>query len=808
MVEKVRLNHRLALRLARHTVVLAFLIGLLLSSLQVIGDYQNQESRIDQTIQQILVVSGPPATRAVNTLDSTLAEEVVNGLLQYPFVTSARIKDELDKDLAFSNVAHKNSNTQWITDKITSGSKTYEMELRTPDYVGVGPGHLILVVNMDEALTPFFERSVIVLLSGVARNVLLALVLMVLFYLALTRPLEQLSYQFLSVRNKPKQSHRLTVPDNHKNNELGLLCDAGNQFIDTVQQLLKEQERSAEDLRKSELRLLRLIDQLPQMVVAQNTRGDILFSNQQFAHFYGQSSDTIVNFKLKGVTSAALEMAHLDAIREKTLKSKAVTYINQLELTNCKGQKQTFSLQVAPFEYFNEPATLTVANDVSKLIEAQSHIAHLANHDSLTGLPNRVLLSERITQALANSRNSCEFNALLFMDLDHFKNINDSMGHVVGDRVLKLVAERLRESIRLNDTVARLGGDEFIFLLTELTCDKHQATDYVGKVCDHLLSTLAEPVMIDGRSLTVGASIGIVLFPIDVQSKDDLLRYADTAMYRAKAMGRNQAVFFNQSMGIEVEQRLALESLLFRALEFKQFTLHYQRIQCDLGDVAGFEALLRWQHPDGSIHTAGSFMASLESGGLIVPVGNWAIEQCCRQLSLWRETGFWQADWVLSINVSRSQLIRDDFVSVVHQAINNNGLECGQICLEVTEDIAFDDLDFAIGRLAQLHAMGVKLALDKFGKGYGSIQVLKSLPLHLLKIDASVIEHLPASIQEQTMIQAMMEIAKQKGLSAIAVGVENEAQLQQAKASGCKQFQGLWFSQPLPAAELVESVRA
>lgn len=803
MVDQVKLKHRLALRLARYTVVLAFLIGLLLSSLQVIGDYQNQESRIDETIQQILIVSGPPATRAVNTLDSTLAEEVVNGLLQYPFVTSARIKDELDKDLAYSNVDHKPSKTRWITDQISSETKTYDMELRTPDYVGVGPGHMILVVNMDEALTPFFERSVIVILSGIARNVLLALLLMVLFYIALTRPLEQLSLKFLSVKGEPQEEFRLTVADSHKDNELGLLCNAGNEFIETVQQLLTEQDKSAQALKKSELRLLRLIDQIPQMVVAQNANGDILFSNQQFAHFYGQSIKTIRDFKLKSVTSKVLEIAHLDSIREKTLKSKAVTYINQLELTNHKGQKQSFSLQVAPFEYFNEPATLTVANDISKLIEAQAHIAHMANHDSLTSLPNRVLLSERITQALISSRSNKDFNAILFLDLDYFKTINDTQGHVIGDEVLKIVAKRLLASMRPNDTVARLGGDEFIILIRELSTDRELAANYVSKACDKLLANLAEPVVVGERTLHIGASIGIVMFPMAVQSKDDLLRYADIAMYRAKSMGRNQAVFFNQTMGDEMERRHALEAELFKALEEKQFAMHYQGLFNSDGEVIGYEALLRWQHPSDSLVYPAQFMPSLESGGLILPVGKWVIEQCCRQLALWRQSEFWQPHWRLSINISPAQFSCDDFVTTLQQVLNNNGIECSQICLEITEEVALEDIEFAAARLGQLRAMGFAIALDDFGTGYSSIRDLKDLPIDILKVDQSLIEQLPHGDKGLAIMQAIKTIADVMQLNIVAEGVESEDQLAHAKSCGCHHFQGYYFHKPSPAKELV-----
>ena len=566
MAKQLELKHRLALRLARYTVVLAFMIGLLLSTLQVIGDYQNQESSIDQTINQILVVSGPPATRAVNTLDTTLAEEVVNGLLQYPFITRAQIKDELGKSLALSTNDHGSSKTRWLTKRISTESKSYEMKLQTPDYVGVGPGFLVLHVSMDEALQPFFDRSLIVLMSGVARNVLLALVLMVLFYMALTRPLERLALQFLTIGEEPEKEQRLEVPEQHKFNELGMLCDAGNQFVETVQSLLSEKNQSAQELQNSELRLLRLIDRLPQMVAAQNEQGDILFANQQFSNFYGQSIRTIRDFKLSTHKNAALELTHLDSIRAKTLESKAVTFINELALTNHKGKKQSFSIQVAPFEYFSEPATLFVANDISGQIKVQAHIAHLANHDSLTGLPNRVLLNERINEALTISKTDNEYHALLFLDLDHFKNINDSQGHSVGDEVLKKVGISLKAILRQVDTVARLGGDEFVILIKSLSNDKSLASNYVINVCDKIVEQLSHPVVIDERNLHVGASIGIVLFPIADESKDDLLRFADTAMYRAKDKGRNQAVFYHPSMSEAVERRHELENELHVAL--------------------------------------------------------------------------------------------------------------------------------------------------------------------------------------------------------------------------------------------------
>lgn len=802
MVEKVELKHRLAVRLARYTVVFAFCIGLLLSSLQVVGDYQNQEDSIDQIIAQILVVSGPPATRAVNTLDSTLAEEVVNGLLQYPFITSAQIKDELGKSLAHSNSRIAPSETLWLTEKITTESKLYDMELKTPDYVGVGPGYLVLQVNMDQALQPFYDRAKIIIFSGVARNILLALVLMALFYFVLTRPLELLAEQFIAIAKQPEDGQQLKVAKSHQNNELGRLGVAGNQFVNTVQSLLEDKNLSSEALKKSEMRLLRLIDQLPQMVAAQNADGDILFANQQYSNFYGHSIKSIRDFKLSDHKVAALEITHLDTIRSKTLASKAVTFINELELTNHAGKKVSFSVQVAPFEYFNEPATLFVANDISGQIKVQAHIAHLANHDSLTGLPNRTLLNEKINDALNVSLNEDELHAMLFLDLDHFKNINDAQGHSVGDEVLRKVGYNLRSIVRQVDTVARLGGDEFVVLITKLSNDKTLACNYVTNVCDKIIESMTHPVIVDDRRLHLGVSIGIVLFPIGDETKDDLLRYADTAMYKAKEKGRNQAVFYHPSMSEAVEKRQELELELSDALEHNQFEVYYQPQVSAEGKIYGLEALIRWHHPTRGMVSPQHFIPVLESGGLILPISEWVIRQSCEQVAKWKANGFWQDDWHIAINVSPTQFYQDSFVKLLQLCVAKSGIEFKHLCVEVTETVAIDNIEFTAKRLDAIRRLGMLVALDDFGTGYSSMSYLKDLPIDILKLDRTFIRRLDSNPKDRLVTQAITDIAVILNLTVMAEGIESKQQVGMATDVGCHYFQGYYFSKPLPANDL------
>ncbi len=822
MSEFVKLKHRLALRLARYTVLVAFFIGLLLSSIQVIDDYQGQEIRIDENIRRILVASSPPANRAVSTLNETMAEEVVNGLLQYAFVTRAEIKDEQGQTLAVANKDLLPSNTRWFTEKITVQSKDYTFELQTAEYVSGGPGHLLLKVNMDQALGPFIDRSLIVVLSGVARNILLASLLMVIFYLVLTRPLERLSRQFLMVRGKIQinqdAEQRLRVSVKHEKNELGLLCDAGNQFIETVQQLLHDKDQSAKALKTSELRLLKLIDRIPQLLVAQNQAGDILFANQQFADFYGQPIKSIRDFKMAGCPKEAAmlgksRLAHLGAcelekVRDKSLSSNEVLHVHELILTNHNDHPFTFSIQAAPFEYFTEPATLLVASDISEQIKVKDHIALLASHDTLTGLPNRMLLNDRLEVALAGCRRSHEFSAVLFLDLDHFKNINDSQGHVVGDEVLKEVAKILTHTIRNNDTVARLGGDEFVILLQGLSKDDHAATEQVSKVCDKIIEHISQPIHVSDNTLHIGVSIGIVLFPMYEESQDDLLRYADTAMYQAKAQGRNQAVFYQQDMSLVVEQRHTLENELHRALEQQQFVMYYQPQVDQDGHIFGFEALIRWIHPQRGLVPPDEFIPILEASGLILPVSEWIVEHCCEQVALWLAQGFWQPHWHVAINISPMQFYQDNFITLLQQVITRNSIEFRHICIEITETVAIDNIAFTASRLQEIRNLGFAVALDDFGTGYSSLSYLKDLPMDILKIDRSFIKDLEENQKDRAILQAITGVAQALSLLVVAEGVETKEQMKIASDYGGQYFQGYYFYRPMPANDLQEVLSA
>jgi len=795
-------KNKLAIKLAQYTVLLAFAIGFILSSIQVFEDYQEQGSHLDQTIVDILDASKPPATRAVHTLDQALAQEVVYGLMQYPFIHKVQIKDELGGVLAEQEAAVVASKTKWLTEAIAVKHKEYTLDLQAPEFAKIGPGRLLVVVDQDHALQPFFDRALTIFISGVVRNVLLAICLVFLFYTVVTKPLALLAKQFAELNLEKSEGKYLHVPEQHQDTELGQLSKAGNDFILTVQKLLSENKQHHLAMTQSEQLLNQLINQVPQLIVALNQKGHILFCNHQVAGFYDVTIPSIVGSSVSMFHRHSDEVEQLDLIRHSVERSAEPLDVNELLWSRPDGEQLYFSIQAAPFEYFSEPATLVVATDITQQKIAQDHISHIANHDSLTGLPNRTLLNDRLSQSLLSCKRKSAYNALLFIDLDHFKTINDSLGHGVGDLLLKKVAKILISQVRSNDTVARLGGDEFVVLLDFFYNSEERVKRDVELICDKLLETLSQPIEIKQHQLRIGASIGVVIFPIVGQSIDDLMRFADTAMYHAKENGRNGYAFYHRSMSMAVEKQQNMENELHRALAQEEFRIHYQPLVNVTGAVVGFEALIRWQHPEKGLLLPVEFIPSLEVSGMIVPVSNWLLAKCSHQIAEWKTAGFWQDGWYLSINISPLQFYQADMIHTLQQAILDGGAELTDICLEITETVAVENIEFAKSRLQSIRELGVIIALDDFGTGYSSLGYLKDLPINIVKIDRSFIQELGAQNNSRSIVEAVASIAQAYDLKVIAEGVETKEQLAIAHEIGCHMFQGFYIERPQEPKQL------
>jgi diguanylate cyclase (GGDEF)-like protein/PAS domain S-box-containing protein len=463
-----------------------------------------------------------------------------------------------------------------------------------------------------------------------------------------------------------------------------------------------------------------------------------------------------------------------------------------------RGELRTISVSGRPI--FDEQGIFRgyrgTGRDITEQRLTEERIRHMAHHDALTQLPNRTLLHDRLEHAIARARRAGESVALLFIDLDRFKTINDSLGHPVGDRLLQAVAARLLDCTRGADTVARIGGDEFVLLLEAL--ERPEAARHVAR---KVLESLAEPVELGGHRLQVTPSIGICTFPADGEDVDTLMRNADTAMYHAKQAGRNTYQFFTAAMTEAVQRRLRLESDLRAALERDEFVVHFQP-QLDLrsGAIVGFEALVRWRHPQRGMVPPAEFIPVAEEAGLIGAIGERVLRRACAQASAWRRAGHDRLQ--LAVNCSARQFQDERFVARVESILLEAGLPAARLELEITESIVMRRTEDVNARLLELERMGVRISIDDFGTGYSSLSYLKRLSIHQLKIDRSFVRDIGTDPDDAAIVNAIIAIAHTLGLKVVAEGVETPGQLAYLRAAGCDLGQGYLFSAPLPAEEV------
>jgi len=437
--------------------------------------------------------------------------------------------------------------------------------------------------------------------------------------------------------------------------------------------------------------------------------------------------------------------------------------------------------------------------DISALQRSRDELYHLAHHDPLTKLPNRLFFHDRLNHAIELARREGRQVAVLFMDLDRFKNVNDTLGHPIGDKLLLEVAKRIRARMREEDTLARLGGDEFILLIEQRGVDQE-----VVMIAQKLLDAFVQPFSVDGHDLYLSASIGISLFPMDGQNSATLVRNADMAMYRAKEQGRNNFQFYTQELTSGAVERVALETAMRRALKRGELMLHYQpQVDLKSGLLTGVEALIRWQHPDMGLVLPERFIHLAEDNGLIRPIGEWVLFNACDQIRSWRDQGFMVPR--ISVNLSGHQLKKAGFVDMVRHVLRETGIDPDWLELEITESYIMSRADEAIEMLDELKAMGVQLTIDDFGTGYSSLSHLKRLPVHKLKIDRAFIQGVPEDINDSAIARAVIALGSSMQLSVIAEGVETEYQQEFLRNEGCNEGQGYLYSPPVSASEFQTS---
>lgn len=609
------------------------------------------------------------------------------------------------------------------------------------------------------------------------------------------------------VLSLPTAANCRTLPLSRHEGRLVLAVDPGPEafesladLVDLVDDLLGNcAELRAREADRKEIRFLQqLLDAIPVPIFYKDADRIYRGCNEAFARYLGRDRDEIVGRHVTAIAPRDLAERYEIADLELLATGGQQIYESRVEYGDGTLRDVLFNKAVLHGEDGGIWGLVGTMLDITERKEAEEKLFFHAFHDALTGLPNRSLFMERLSQALAQAKRSGSLLAVAYLDLDRFKLVNDTLGHAVGDELLKAAADRLRSGLRESDTLARMGGDEFTLLLPGVPDARA-----VARACERILSALSQPFHVAGRELIVSASVGVALYPTDGDEAGLLLQRADRAMYRAKEAGKNCFRIYTPEMNEAVHSRLELESELHHALERGQFSIVYQpQIDLRSEEVIGFEALLRWHHPDLGEVPPSRFIPIAEESGQIVRIGRWVLEYACTQAARWQRMGHPRRR--IAINVSARQLVAPDFVELVERVLCVTGLPHDLLEIELTETDVMRDAEEAVVHLEQLRRLGVRIAVDDFGTGLSSLSRLQRLPIDRVKIDRSFIADLHAERSTLPLAQGIVTLAHALGLGVVAEGVETREQACALAALGCEVGQGWYFGRPVRDREVVE----
>jgi len=532
-----------------------------------------------------------------------------------------------------------------------------------------------------------------------------------------------------------------------------------------------------------------MVEAMNEGVITLASDGTILYCNRCFSDMLKIALNKITGTLLQKYV-APTNIAMVEKMLQGIETEKA-----EIWLLDADGKDLPVFLSPQILQIKDEPTVIyMVAMDLTSHKEYEARLEHQANYDALTGLANRNRLHDRLKQAIVSAERYKHQVTVAFIDIDLFKFINDSLGHYVGDELLKAVAARLKSCVRENDTVARHGGDEFVVVID------HSDEAVISLLMSRILASVAEPVIVDDRELQVTCSIGFSLYPIDGLDADTLLKNADAAMYRAKEQGRNNVQFYTEELNQKIRKRLSMESMLRHALERDEFFLQYQpQVSLQTGTIIGFEALIRWNHASQGIISPLDFIPLAEELGLIVPISEWVLRTACTQMQEWHKAGFPKIS--VAVNLSARQFRQQDLVEVIASILQETGLAPAYLDLELTESMMMHNVESAVVTLNKLKHMGIKLSIDDFGTGYSSLNYLKRFPIDFLKIDKSFVKDITSDSDDAAIACSIIALAHSLRLKVIAEGVETEDQLAYLASHSCDAIQGYYFSRPMLPAQ-------
>ncbi|SDP72985.1 PAS domain S-box-containing protein/diguanylate cyclase (GGDEF) domain-containing protein [Rhodoferax sp. OV413] len=778
-------NNGIARKIMLAVVLFSSAVTAVITAVELYLDYRGDIRGIHERVESIRKVYLPTLVESVWVLEPTQIQNHLNGLMNLG-------------DIEYVGIV-SDGKTQW-----SAGARSSKRQIETvfplnraSSGESVLIGELQVVASVDNVVSRLWSKFMVMLVSNAIKTFLVTAFVLLIFQALVGQHLEHIAGYLRQFSKNVSSEQALQL---NRSEDGRWRPDALDHVANAVNQMRDEIMRSGAKLKASNQRLESMVKNSPLAIYTSDLNYIVSSWNPAAQRMFGWTAEEAIGQKVLFIPKDKVQEYEHIASRLRNGES-----LNQVELVRQRrdGSVIHISLSTAPllttdgqpYDY------LFLVADITERKLAEQQIQFQAFHDALTGLPNRLLLQDRFEQAKAHASRANQRLMLLFLDLDNFKSINDTLGHDSGDAFLQQIATRLGACLRETDTISRLGGDEFLILLPDLA-----QVDDAAPLLAKLMEQMQLPFDAAGHEISTSVSMGVTIFPDDGTSFESLLKKADMAMYKAKSDGRNTYRFFDDAMDVEAVEHQFIRNGLRRALERNEFVLHYQP-QMDLasGAIIGVEALIRWNHPQLGMVSPARFIPVSEECGLIVPIGDWVLREACRQAVAWQRAGL--PELCMAVNLSAVQFKRGSVEQSVAQALEETRLDPALLELELTESILIQNVEGVLDCVKRLKLLGVKLSIDDFGTGYSSLSYLKRFDIDKLKIDQSFVRDLGTDPDDAAIVRAIIQMARSLNLRTIAEGVETADMLHQLRAFGCDEAQGYYFARPMSTDDIASYLR-
>jgi len=781
------LRKRLSYQQAKWALVLLLLLSLLMSTFQVFFDWQDEKATIQKQVTSTLQIVENAATEAAYSLDETLAKKVLTGLMRSNSFHTARLEDDLGYELASTYRPLEPVSSRWLSERIFSDlPKYFRLNLKRNDHLAVGT--IIVTIDSGSVTNGFIRRSFRLISTSLLSAMLLGAAMFMLFYVQISHPLSRLIGQLSLLEKAENDPAQLQFKQTSREDELGILAR-------TITALLHKRKKVESELAKREAYFKAVLHQSSECMLLTNLKGEILDCNHETCRLLMYDAPKLLTLNIQDIDPEQTPSLLQDWV--KSAQGDPKIFETQYRRSN----GESFPVEVcANIIYLdNEARFLASFRDITQRKKDQEQVKFLAYYDALTSLPNRRFLNQHLEKVISEARSTGQVGGLVFIDLDRFKNVNDSMGHHVGDALLIEAARRIVSCLSESDIAVRIGGYEFVLLLPVLANDHDEAQHRATILAAVLLSQLSKVFRLEQTDVFISASIGISLFPFGEASDSQILRQADTAMYEAKKKGRNGFRFYRQEMLQQITDLAILEKALHGAIRDDEFYLVYQPQVNKRGELMGYEALLRWHNPQLGLVSPARFIPVAEEIGLIYEIGDWVLENVCRQVKIWQGIGLPSSFEGVAINISPYQFAQEGFVGTVEAVIERTQVDPNLLDLEITEGMLVENIASVAEKMWRLKEHGIRFSVDDFGTGYTSLRYLQHFPLNQLKIDQTFVRDLSNDSNSHVIINTIVSMAEHMNLSVLAEGVESRVEKQILEHIGCTRYQGYYFSKPVKA---------